>query len=158
MANPHGAGRLASMSYLALGIGLLTETSFALAQTPSATLVAQVTGTVTPSGVLMTPPPAPVPVPPSGVLPTVERRAVTALPFKTARKVQTTKIAAPLRTRRHIVHRSTNRREATRPTSTVNQSAAAMPLVVKTSPEQPSHGGIGYELFLSPLGKGKEAR
>jgi hypothetical protein len=29
------------LSYLALGIGLLTETSFALGQTPSPTLVAQ---------------------------------------------------------------------------------------------------------------------
>jgi hypothetical protein len=52
--------------YLALGIGLLSEMSSQ--QRPSPTLVAQVTGSVPPSGILKTPPPAPVAVPPSGVL------------------------------------------------------------------------------------------
>ena len=54
------------VSYLALSIGLLTETSFAFRQTPSPTIVAQVTGSVPPSGVLIASPPAPVAVPPSG--------------------------------------------------------------------------------------------
>ena len=94
MANPHQQRRSASMSYLALGIGLLTETSFALGQTPSPMLVAQVTGSVPPSGVLITPPPAPVAVPPAGVLATVERRAVT-LPFKTAQKCKLPKGPRP---------------------------------------------------------------
>jgi hypothetical protein len=132
--------------YLALSIGLLTETSFAFGQTPSPTIVAQVTGSVPPSGVLITSPPAPVAVPPSGVLATVERRAVTALPFKTAQKLQTTKMA--VRTRRHVVHwRSASRRAATTPTSTVEQSGAATPLVVKTTPEQARHDGIGMNYF-----------
>jgi len=47
------------VSYLALGIGLLTETSFALGQVAGQMTVAQVTGSVPPSGVLITPPPAP---------------------------------------------------------------------------------------------------
>jgi hypothetical protein len=143
--------------YLALGIGLLSEMSFASQQRPSPILVAQVTGSVPPSGVLITPPPAPVAVPPSGVLATVERRTVTTLPFKTAQKLQTTKRATPVRTRRHIVHwRSASRPETTTPTATVDQSVAATPLVIKTTPEQARHDGIGYELFLPQLGKGKE--
>jgi hypothetical protein len=145
------------VSYLAFGIGLLTETSIALGQTPSPTLVAQVTGTVPPSGVLVTPLPAPVAVPPSGVLPTVERRAVTSLPFKTGQKWQTTKSATPVKTRRHVVHaRSGARRETIARTTPADQSVAATPLVVKTPPEQPRHDGIGYELFFPQLGKGKE--
>src|SRR5262245_1143946 len=132
-------GRSASMSYLALGIGLLSEASFALGQTPSPTLVAQVTGTVPPSGVLTTPPPAPVAVPPSGVLGTVERGAST----KTAQKLQTIKRATPARMRRHVVQwRSSTRAKTTTPTPTVDQSTAA-PLVVKTTPEPPRHDGIG---------------
>ena len=79
-------------------------------------------------------------------LATVERRAVTALPFKTAQKLQTTKMA--VRTRRHVVHwRSASRRAATTPTSTVEQSGAATPLVVKTTPEQARHDGIGMNYF-----------
>src|SRR5262249_28140409 len=46
MPTLHEQGRSGPMSCLALSIGLLTETSFALGQTPSPTLVAQVTGTV----------------------------------------------------------------------------------------------------------------
>ncbi len=57
-----------------LGVGLLIETSFAVGL--SSTLIAQLTGTVPPSGVLITPPPAPVAVPPSGSLVTVERNVV----------------------------------------------------------------------------------
>jgi hypothetical protein len=141
--------------YLALGIGLLSETSFASQQRPSPTLVAQVTGTVPPSGVLITPPPAPVAVPPSGVLATTEHGHVPTLPFKTAQKMQTTKKAIPAGTRRHDVHwRSATRRKTTTPTG--DQSVAATPLVVKTSPEQSRPDGIGYESFLPQFGKGKE--
>jgi len=143
------------VSYLAFGIGLLTETSFALGQTPNATLVAQVTGSSPPAGVLTAPPPAPVVVPPSGVLATVERGAATALPFKTVQKWQTTKAAPAVRTRRQEVHaRSATRRATATRTMPVNQSVAITPLVVKTPPEQPSHDG--FELFFRQLGKGKE--
>lgn len=55
------------ISSLALGIGLLTETAFALGQAPSPTVVAQAAASERPSGVLITPPLAPVAVPPSGV-------------------------------------------------------------------------------------------
>jgi hypothetical protein len=135
--------------YLAFGIGLLTETSMALGQTPpGATLVAQVTGTAPPAGVLIGPPPAPVAVPPSGVLATVERGAVTAHSFKMAHKLQTTERAWPIRTHRHVVHkRSVVRRATATP-------APAAPRVVKTTPEQPSQDGL--ELFFRQLGKGKE--
>jgi hypothetical protein len=144
------------VSYLALGIGLLTETSFAFGQAPSPTLVAQVTGTVPPSGVLTTQPPAPVAVPPSGFLATVERGVSTTTPFKTAQKLSNTKRATPVRTRRHVVHwRSATRAKTATPTSTVDQSVAATPSVVRTTPEQPRPDGIGYELFLPQLGKGK---
>jgi len=156
MANPCGQGRVVSMSCLALGLGLLTETSFALEQTPSPTLVAQVTGSAPPSGVLRTPQPAPVVAPPSGVLVTVERRAFAALPFKTAQKLQITKRASAITKRRHIVHRSANRREAARPTSTGDQSAAAIPLVAKTIGEPPRRDGS--EILFAPFGKGKAGR
>ena len=144
------------VSGLALGIGLLAETSFAFEQSSNATFVAQVTGSVPPAGVLVTPPPAPVAVPPSGVLATIERRAVSTLPFKTAQKLQT-KSAPPVRTRRHVVHaRSATRREMTTRTTPADQSVAATPLIVKAPPEQPRRDGIGYELFFPQLGKGKE--
>jgi hypothetical protein len=59
------------VSCVAFGFGLLPETLFASGQTTSPTFVAQGPSSAPPSGVLMTPPPAPVLVPPSGVLPTV---------------------------------------------------------------------------------------
>jgi hypothetical protein len=88
--------------YLAFGIGLLTETSIAFGQTPSAALVAQVTGSTPPAGVLIGPPPAPVSVPPSGVLATVERGAITAHSFKMSHKFQTPERALPISTREKI--------------------------------------------------------
>ena len=90
------------VSYLALGIGLLTETTFALGQVAGQMTVAQVTGSVPSAGVLITPPRAPVPVPSSGVLATVERHAVVTLPLKTTQKFQITK--RPGTTRRYVVH------------------------------------------------------
>ena len=95
------------VSYLTLGIGLLTGPLFAYGQTPSPTFVAQAPVTVPPSGVLVTQPPAPVPVPPSGVLvtpPTIERHAVTTVPVKTAQTVRIAKRATPITMRRHVVH------------------------------------------------------
>jgi hypothetical protein len=143
------------VSYLALAVGLLTKTSFAFGQTLSPTLVAQLTGSVPPSGVLITPQPAPVVVPSSGVLATVERHAVTTFPLK----LQTTKRATLGTMRRHVVHwRLAVRRETTTGTTTEQPSIAATPWVVGGAAEQPRHDGIGYEIFLSSLGKGKETK
>jgi hypothetical protein len=143
--------------YLALGIGLLTETSLALGQTPSPTLVAQVTGSVPPSGVLTTPPLAPVAVPPSGVLTTVEGRHTTTPQFKTAQNSETTKRGTAVTIRRHVVHRrSAARRETTTRAMTTDQSIAATPSVVRATPEQSRPNATGYEIFLPRFGKGKE--
>jgi hypothetical protein len=98
------------VSYLALGVGLLTGTLFAYGQTPSPTAVAQAVATVPPSGVLVTQPPAPVAVPPSGVLvtqPMIERRSVATVPVKTAQTVRTAERATPVAMRRHVRHRRT---------------------------------------------------
>lgn len=136
------------MPCLALGIGLLTAASFAQGQTSNATLTAQALAPGPSSGVLRTEPPAPVPVPPSGVVmpsPTVERRAITTPPVKTAQTRQIAKRATP-----HIVHkRSATRRQA------IVRTSETIPPVISTSSEQPSQDGIGYELLLSQLGKGK---
>jgi hypothetical protein len=143
------------VSYLALGIGLLTETSFAFGQVASQMTIAQVTGSVPPSGVLMTPPPAPVGVPSSGVLANVERHAAITRPLKATQKFQITNGPTLGTTRRHVVHRrAAVRSERTMGTTTAQQSTAT-PSMVGTAAEQPRHAGIGYEFFLSPLGKGK---
>ena len=148
------------VSYLTLGIGLLTGPLFAYGQTPGPTLVAQAPVTVPPSGVLVTQPPAPVPVPPSGVLVTprtVERHAVTTVPVKTAQTVRIAKRATPIMMRRHVVHwrpaarRETARREPITRTPTVAS-------VVSTAAEEPRNDGIGYEFFLSQFGKAKEPK
>ena len=159
------------VSYLTLGIGLLTGPLFAIGQTPSPTFVAQAPVTVPPSGVLVTQPPAPVPVPPSGVLVTprtIERHAVTTVPVKTAQTVRIAKRATPITMRRHVrpaarretARRETARRETITRTPTVDQSiaAAATPSVVSTAAEEPRNDGIGYEFFLSQFGKAKEAK
>ena len=102
-----------AVSYLALGVGLLTGTLFAHGQTPSPMLLAQAPVTVPPSGVLVTQPPAPVAVPPSGVLvtqPMIERRTVATVPVKTAQTVRTAERATPVTMRRHVRHRRTARR------------------------------------------------
>jgi hypothetical protein len=127
------------VSCVALGLGLLTETLFALGQTSSPTLVvAQGPSSAPPSGVLMTPPPAPVLVPPSGVLPTVERHAVTARPLKMAQRVHIAKRSTPVAMRRHTVSSrpATRRHTITRPT-TVAQSMAPRLTVVGVAAEQP---------------------
>ena len=104
--------------------------------TDTATLVAQVTGSVPPSGVLITPPPAPVVVPSSGVLATVERHAVTTFPLK----LQSIKRATLGTMRRHIAHwRLAVRRETTTGTTTEQPSIAATPSVVGGTAEQPRH-------------------
>jgi len=155
------------VSYLTLGIGLLTGPLFAYGQTPGPTLVAQAPVTVPPFGVLVTQPAAPVPVPPSGVLVTprtVERHAFTTVPVKTAQTVRIAKRATPITMRRHVVHwrpaarRETARRQTITRTPTVDQSIAVTPSVVSTAAEEPRNDGIGYEFFLSQFGKAKEAK
>ena len=82
------------LSCIALALGLLTETLFALGQTTNPTAVAQGPSSAPPSGVLVTPPPAPVLVPPSGVLPNVER-SVTRRPLKMAEHIHIAKSSTP---------------------------------------------------------------
>jgi hypothetical protein len=73
------------------------------------------------------------------------------------RKLPTANRATSVKTRHQVVHwRSGTRAKMTKRAATVNQSAAATPLVVKTVPEQPRPDEKGYELFLPWLGKGKE--
>ena len=91
------------LSCVAFAFGLLTETLFALGQTNNPTAVAQGPSSPPPSGVLMTPPPAPVLVPPSGVLPTLERHAVTGRPLKMAQQIHIAKSSAPVSMRRHTI-------------------------------------------------------
>jgi hypothetical protein len=147
------------VSCVALGLGLLTETLFALGQTSSPTFVAQGPSSAPPSGVLMTPPPAPVSVPPSGVLATVEREAAMTRPFKMAHRVHTAKRSTSVTMRRHVVHsQSVSRRQTITRGMTVDQSIAPKLSVVSTAAEQPRHDGIGYDSLLSQFGKVKEAK
>jgi len=148
------------MPCLALGIGLLTAASLAQGQTSNATFIAQALAPGPSSGVLRTEPPAPVPVPPSGVVmpsPTVEhhpiserhaiteRHAIATPPVKAVQTRQIAKRATP-----HIVHkRSASQREA------IVRTSETIPPVMSTSSEQPGQDAIGYELLLSQLGKGK---
>src|SRR5690348_16767749 len=118
--------------YLALGIGLLAETSLALGQMPGLTLVAQVTGSIPPSGVLTVPAPAPIAVPPSGVLATVEGRQVVAPETKTPQKPQTSRRAKALMMHGHVVYRrSAARREAIARAATTDK--VATPSIVRTT-------------------------
>ena len=139
------------VSYFALGVGLLTETLCAIGL--SSMLVAQVTGAVPPSGVLITPPPAPVAVPPSGSLATVERNvATTSVPFRT--QFLQTRPRIRLNTTRRYARRWRAHRRTTAPTSlAADQSQAATISLVEAVTEQPR---TGYGLFFSQFGKGKE--
>jgi hypothetical protein len=172
-------------SYLVIGTALLTGTAFAYGQALGPMLIAQAPGFVPPSGVLTTEPQAPIALPPSGVLetqptnerrvlttqpqapvalppprvletqPTTERRAATTPRSKTKQKVQTTKRETSVTTRRHVVHWQTAaRRETITRTTTVDQSIAT----TSTADERPRSDAIGYEYFLSQVGKGKESK
>jgi hypothetical protein len=147
------------LSCVALAFGVLTETLFALGQTTNPAAVAQGPSSAPPSGVLTTPPPAPVLVPPSGVLPNVERHAVTARPLKMAEDTHIAKRPAPISMRRHTVSsRPAFRHPAiTRPT-TVAQSKVSTLTVVSAATEEPRHDETGFEPFLSQFGKAKEAK
>jgi hypothetical protein len=143
------------LSCVALAFGLLTETLFALGQTTSPTSVAQGPSSPPPSGVLATPPPAPVLVPPSGVLPTLERHAVAGRPLKMAQQIHIAKTYASASMRRHTVSsRPASRRHTITRHITVAQSMAPTLTVVSAAAEEPRHD----ETFLSQLGKAKEAK
>ena len=140
------------LSCVALAFGLLTETLFALGQTTSPTSVAQGPSSPPPSGVLATPPPAPVLVPPSGVLPTLERHAVAGRPLKMAQQIHIAKTYASASMRRHTVSsRPASRRHTITRHITVAQSMAPTLTVVSAAAEEPRHD----ETFLSQLGKVK---
>jgi hypothetical protein len=69
--------------------------------------------------------------------------------------VQTTKRETSVTTRRHVVHWQTAaRRETITRTTTVDQSIAT----TSTADERPRSDAIGYEYFLSQVGKGKESK
>jgi hypothetical protein len=146
------------VSSLALGLGLLTEAALALGQPFSSTVVAQAVGAEHPSGVLITPPPAPVAVPPSGVLPTIEHRGFVTLPFRWSQKIQTAKTAAPVTLRRHVAHSRRAGRKTIAQITTVRQSIAATAHVDSAPAEQPGQDETGYELLLAQLGKGKVSK
>jgi hypothetical protein len=149
------------VSYLKLGIGLLTGTLVAYGQTPSPTAVAQSPVTAPPSGVLVTPQPGPVAVPPSGVLvtPPTDRRAVATVLVKTGRKERTAARPAPGTMRHHVVHlQSAGHRATVTRTVPVDQSIAAAPSRVSTTASQPPIDETGYEAFLTLIGKAKQAK
>jgi hypothetical protein len=132
---------------LALGVSLSTAASIALGQQLGGTLLAQTTGSTPSAGVLVTPLPAPVAVPPSGVLASVEHGAVGARPFDVVHKRPLIRRAAPRR--KHHAVRVTHSA-----TSQAAISRAETPLVVKPPPEQPSQQGA--ETSFPLFGKGKE--
>jgi hypothetical protein len=139
----------AGVSCVALGFGLFAATLVALAQTTGPGFVAQATSPTPPSGVLAAPPAAPVSVPPSGVLTTVERRAGNARSIKAiqnARKLRST----PATMRHHVVYRRTasRRDRSTRRTILAQNTGPTLP-VVSPAPEE------GHS-FLSQFGKAKE--
>jgi hypothetical protein len=131
---------------LAFGVSLSTATSIALGQQLGGTLLAQTTGSTPSAGVLVTPLPAPVAVPPSGVLAAVEHGALGARPFDVVHKRPLIRRAAP---RKHHAVRVTHSA-----TSQAAISRAETPLVVKPPPEQPSQQGA--ETSFPLFGKGKE--
>jgi hypothetical protein len=131
---------------LAFGVSLSTAASIALGQQLGGTLLAQTTGSTPSAGVLVTPLPAPVAVPPSGVLAAVEHGALGARPFDVVHKRPLIRRAAP---RKHHAVRVTHSA-----TSQAAISRAETPLVVKPPPEQPSQQGA--ETSFPLFGKGKE--
>jgi hypothetical protein len=147
------------LSCVAFAVGLLTETLFALGQTNNPTAVAQGPSSPPPSRVLMTPPPALVLVPPSGVLPTLERHAVTGRPLKVAQQIHIAKSSALVSMRRHTISSppAARRRTITRP-ATVAQGMAPTLTIVSAAVGQPRHDETGFESFIFQLGKAKEAR
>jgi hypothetical protein len=138
---------------------LTTQPQAPVALPPSGVLETQPT---TERRVLTTQPQAPVALPAPRVLetrPTTEHRAVTTPRSKTKQKMQTAKRETTVTTRRHVVHWQTAaRREIITRTTTVDQSIATTSTAVSTAAERPRSDAIGYEYFLSQVGKGKESK
>jgi hypothetical protein len=140
---------------LALGVSLSTAASIALGPQSGGTLLAQTllaqtTGSTPSAGVLVTPLPAPVSVPPSGVLAAVEGGAVGARPFNVVHRRPLIRGAALRRAHHHPVPVRT----AHSPTSQAAIGRVETPLVVKSPPEQPNQ--VGADTSFSLFGKGKE--
>jgi hypothetical protein len=97
---------------------------------------------------LATPSPAPVAVPPSGVLATAEPRFDTIAPAKAGQKPLTRIRSRPVTTPRHVVHqrRLTERRRAMR-AAAIDQNLAIAPA--------PS---LTQDVWFSNIGKGKAPR
>jgi hypothetical protein len=143
---------------LALSIGLLIQAELAFGQILIPLVVAQTADSGRPSGVLTAPPPAPVAVPSSGVLPTAQRRGVVALPFKWSQKIQTAENAEPVG-RRHVPHpRPVARHQRITRMTTIHHSVAPASPIVSTSAEPPSGEETGSDLLLAQLGKGKVSK
>jgi hypothetical protein len=139
-------------SYVVLSVGFFVETSLALGQTPAALSIAQETGTMPPSGTLITSPPAPVAVPSSGAL-ADDRHPISALPFTADRRFRVAKTIAVPPNRHHNLHRTgTQRRRSPAPSPPVE--SAILPRVDQESAEQPREGTT--DGFLFPFGKSKE--
>ena len=137
------------LSCVVFAFGLLTETLLALGQSNNPTAVAQGPSSPPPSGVLMTRPPAPVLVPPSGVLPTLERHAVTGRPLKMAQQIHIAKSSVPVSMRRHTISSppAARCRTITRPV-TVAQSMAPTLTIVSAAAEEPRHNETSLEIHL----------
>jgi hypothetical protein len=142
-----------------LALGLPAETSLASAQTANPPLVAQGSSSAPLSGILTTPPPAPVFVPPSGVLPNVQRHGRAVRPTRTDEQIQVAKKSAPISTHRHNVGLRTASRHHTvkRPMRGAQSKAPTLALANSAAEEQ-HHGEEGFESFLPQFGKAKEAR
>jgi hypothetical protein len=138
---------------------LTTQPQAPIAIPPSGVLETQPT---TERRVLTTQPRAPVALPPPRVpetQPTTERRAATTARSETKQKVQIVKRETFGKTRRHVVHWQTAaRHETITPTTTVDQSIATTSTAVSTTAERPRSDAIGYEYFLSQVGKGKASK
>jgi hypothetical protein len=157
--------RVNKASYLVLSVGFFVETSLALGQTPTAMSIAQETGTMPPSGTLITSPPAPVAVPSSGALADdrhpISALPFTALPFTADRRFRVAKRIAVPPNRHHNLHLAgtqrrrmtgTQRRRSPAPSPPVE--SAILPMVDRESAEQPREGTT--DGFLFPFGKSKE--
>ncbi len=138
---------------------LTTQPQAPVALPPSGVLETQPT---TERRVLTTRPQEPVALPAPRILetrPMTERRAVTTPRSKTKQKVQTAKRGTSVTTRRHVAHWQTAaRRETITRTTTVDQSIATTSTAISTAAERPRSDAIGYEYFLSQVGKGKESK
>jgi hypothetical protein len=102
--------------------------------------------------------PAPVLVPPSGVLPNVER-SVTRRPLKMAEHIHIAKSSTPGSMRRHTVSSrpAARHQTITRPT-TVAQRMAPTLTVISAAAEATRHDETGFDSFYRSSERQKEAK